>query len=77
MFKFLASDLPVFLNVDIETYQIVLSVYFLLFFVGISFVFNIEHLVRISVQRIVFFKLTGNGSPVVTHPTNLNFALGP
>jgi hypothetical protein len=78
MFKFLISDLPVLLNVDVGTYQLMLSVYFLPFIVGIAVVIYLERNPKTFVRQITFFfKFIERNSALVAAPTNLNFSLGP
>ncbi|MBI3793364.1 MAG: hypothetical protein HY280_01375 [Nitrospinae bacterium] len=77
MIKFMVTDLPVLLNVDVETYQIVLSVYFMLLFVGFTAACSVEIQFQTTVQRMVFSKLSFDNLPLVARFTRLEFSLGP
>lgn len=77
MYKFLMFDLPVLLNVDIETYQIALSIYFLIIFIGMvaSKAWDVQSVD--SIKKIEIFKFVEIDSPLVSGPANPNFARGP
>ncbi|MBI3793365.1 MAG: hypothetical protein HY280_01380 [Nitrospinae bacterium] len=77
MYKFLMFDLPVLLNVDIETYQIALSIYFLIIFIGMVSAKGGDVRTFDSIQKIEIFKFVEIDSPLVSGPANPNFARGP
>jgi hypothetical protein len=77
MFKFFTSDLPVLLNVDIGTYQIILSVYLLLLFVGITAAYCVEFFLEAPAESRVFHKLVETPVLFIVRPPCLRFARGP
>jgi hypothetical protein len=77
MIKFLSCDLPVFLNLDVEVLQALMSIYVLLLFVG----FVTGTVVAFSSESIsckaVFLRFVSSEPPFLFRTTSASFALGP
>lgn len=77
MIKFVSSDLPVLLNVDVGTYVLMFSAYLFLLFVGIAVACKLDVRDAAFVKRGVFFWFFEKNRPLATRHADFNFALGP
>jgi hypothetical protein len=77
MVKFLASDLPVFLNLDMEVIQALMSFSVLLLFVGFVVAYWVCSSSGTFTRRIIFLDVIGLDLPFLFWRSGSSFALGP